>query len=254
MKKRFTNNYAIPGNMPLITVIIVVYNAANSLEETILSVINQTYANTELCIIDGGSTDGTLDIIKKYDSRITYWVSEADKGIYDAMNKGITVAKGDWIYFLGSGDILLNVLHKIAGLMTDERCIYYGNVYRNDLKKVFNGRYSAYKLAVTNICHQAIFYPLNVLRKHNYNIYYKSLADHDLNMRCFGDKTLRFKYLPELISIYEGNGFSEENQLVDPFLNDKLKIIQSNFSFLVYIYAYLRTRTARLIKPGYLKK
>lgn len=254
MKNGLSYKHAMHRNAPLITVIIVVYNAADSIEASILSVLNQTYSNIELCIIDGGSTDGTLDIIKKYSDRISYWISEPDRGIYDAMNKGIIAATGKWIYFLGSGDILLNVLHKIAGLMNDGTCIYYGNVYRNDLNKVYNGRYSAYKLAVTNICHQAIFYPLEVLRKYNYNIQYKSLADHDLNMRCFGDKSLRFKYIPELISIYEGNGFSEENRLVDPFLSDKLKIIQSNFSFLVYIYAYLRTRTARLIKPNYLKE
>ncbi|RCH55906.1 glycosyltransferase [Mucilaginibacter hurinus] len=239
---------------PLISVIIVVYNDAHHIEQSILSVLNQTYNNVELCIIDGGSTDGTIDIIKKYDDQIAYWVSEADKGIYDAMNKGINAVKGDWIYFLGSGDILLNVMHKIATKLTDKKCIYYGNVYRNDLAKIYNGKYSVYKLAVTNICHQAIFYPLQALRKYQYNIHYKSMADHDLNIRCYGDKDLRFEYMPVLISIYEGDGYSESNGLVDPFLDDKLKVIQANFSFLVFIYAFLRTKTAKLLKPNYLKK
>ncbi len=87
-------------NLPLVTVITVVLNGMGYLEKTIQSVINQTYPNVEYIIIDGGSTDGTLDIIKKYEDQISYWVSEQDNGIYDAMNKGIDVATGDYIQFL----------------------------------------------------------------------------------------------------------------------------------------------------------
>lgn len=94
--------------LPLITVITVVYNGAKNLEETIKSILNQTYPNVEYIIIDGGSTDGTLDIIKKYEDKIDYWVSEPDEGIYDAMNKGIVVALGDFYTFLGSDDLLVN--------------------------------------------------------------------------------------------------------------------------------------------------
>lgn len=82
-------------NNPLISVVTVSYNAVLTIEQTILSVINQTYPHIEYIIIDGGSTDGTVDIIKKYANRIAYWVSEPDKGIYDAMNKGIRTAKGE---------------------------------------------------------------------------------------------------------------------------------------------------------------
>ncbi|RYZ97539.1 MAG: glycosyltransferase [Sphingobacteriaceae bacterium] len=253
MNKDETLIVAKSGNTPLISVIIVVFNAAEHIELSILSVLNQDHKNIELCIIDGGSNDGTVDIIKKYADSISYWVSEPDKGIYDAMNKGINAVKGDYIYFLGSGDILLNVMHKLAGKLTDSNCIYYGNVYRDDLDKVYNGKYTAYKLAVTNICHQAIFYPLSVLKKYSYNIEYKSMADHDLNIRCYGDKELRFEYIPLLISIYKGDGYSVSNSLSDPFLHDKLKIIQANFSFLVYIYAFLRTKTAKLVKSNYPK-
>ena len=87
-----------------ITIITVSYNAATSIEPTILSVINQTYPNIEYIVIDGGSNDGTVDIIKKYQNKISYWVSEPDKGIYDAMNKGIRMATGDWINFMNAGD------------------------------------------------------------------------------------------------------------------------------------------------------
>lgn len=89
---------------PLISIITVVYNGEKYLEQTIQSVINQTYKNIEYIVIDGGSTDGTLDIIKKYEEHISYWVSESDKGLYDAMNKGIGVAKGELIGMINSDD------------------------------------------------------------------------------------------------------------------------------------------------------
>ena len=93
---------------PLISVVTVVYNGEKTLEQTILSVVNQTYNNVEYIIIDGGSKDNTLDIIKKYEDKIDYWQSEPDKGIYDAMNKGIKLATGEFIYILGCDDFLID--------------------------------------------------------------------------------------------------------------------------------------------------
>lgn len=88
----------------MISVITVSYNAVSTIEQTILSVINQTYSNIEYIIIDGGSTDGTIDIIRRYEDKIAYWVSEPDRGIYDAMNKGASKANGEYIAFLNSDD------------------------------------------------------------------------------------------------------------------------------------------------------
>jgi glycosyltransferase involved in cell wall biosynthesis len=91
-------------NKPLLTVITVVFNGAATLEHTIRSVIEQTYGNVEHIIIDGGSTDTTLEILRKYEGSVDYWVSEKDAGIYDAMNKGIALARGDYIGMLNSDD------------------------------------------------------------------------------------------------------------------------------------------------------
>ncbi|RQO36107.1 glycosyltransferase [Herminiimonas sp. KBW02] len=90
---------------PLVTIITAVFNGEKTIEQTILSVISQSYNNLEYIIIDAGSTDGTIDIIKKYEHAINYWVSEPDGGIYDAWNKGVALASGTWIAFLGSDDL-----------------------------------------------------------------------------------------------------------------------------------------------------
>ena len=87
-----------------VSVITISYNAVSVIEDTIQSVLNQSYKDIEYIIIDGGSTDGTVDIIKKYQDKINYWVSEPDNGIYDAMNKGIDKATGEWINFMNAGD------------------------------------------------------------------------------------------------------------------------------------------------------
>ncbi|MBS1544518.1 MAG: glycosyltransferase [Bacteroidetes bacterium] len=103
-------------NTPLITVITSVFNGADYLEETILSVIDQTYSPIEYIVIDGGSTDGTLDILRRYHAKITLWISERDTGIYDAWNKALKHAKGEWLCFIGSDDFFLdsNVIEKIV--------------------------------------------------------------------------------------------------------------------------------------------
>jgi len=103
-------------NKPLISVVTVVFNGAETLEHTIRSVIEQTYSNVEHIIVDGGSTDATLDILRKYEINIDYWVSEKDKGIYDAMNKGILLAGGEYVGMLNSDDYFAdpNALEVIA--------------------------------------------------------------------------------------------------------------------------------------------
>ncbi|MCJ8166402.1 glycosyltransferase [Pontibacter sp. E15-1] len=95
-------------DFPRVTIVTAVYNGAAYLEQTILSILSQTYKNIEYIIIDGGSSDSTLDIIKKYDDRISFWISEPDKGIYDAWNKAILLATGEWIAFVGADDVVLS--------------------------------------------------------------------------------------------------------------------------------------------------
>jgi glycosyltransferase involved in cell wall biosynthesis len=118
------------NSTPLITVITVTFNAGEKLERTIQSVINQTLKDVEFIVIDGGSTDKTTDIIRKYENKITYWISEEDQGIFDAMNKGINISSGQWINFMNAGDCFIEneTLARISPYL-DRTCadIVYGN-------------------------------------------------------------------------------------------------------------------------------
>lgn len=95
-------------HLPLVTIITAVFNGAKTLEQTILSVISQSYKNVEFIVIDGGSTDETMEVLKKYEHAIDYWISEPDTGIYNAWNKGVRLSQGEWICFLGADDYLWN--------------------------------------------------------------------------------------------------------------------------------------------------
>lgn len=234
-------------NQPRISVITVVFNAEGKIKPTIESVTTQDYRNIEYIVIDGGSTDNTVASIKEHEHKIAYWKSEPDKGIYDAMNKGIAAATGDWIYFLGAGDTMLNSTVNVAMYLTDKNTVYYGDVYRLDQLRLYDGKFSPFKLAVNNICQQAIFYPAAALKKYKFDTRYKIQADHHLNMLLYGDKQFRFKYIPVVICKYEGAGLSETTW-DKPFFRDKMGIVHSNFPFVVYLYAQLRRFIAKKIK------
>jgi len=117
-----------------ISVITVCYNAVDTIEETIKSVIGQTYPDIEYIVIDGGSKDGTVDIIKKYADKIAYWVSEPDKGIYDAMNKGIAVASGDYINMMNSGDTFVSdeTVEKAVAIFPKDADVIFGDSIEKD--------------------------------------------------------------------------------------------------------------------------
>lgn len=194
--------------LPKISVIIVVFNGIKTIENAIRSVLMQTYKNMELVIIDGGSIDGTVEILKKYNSQIGFWKSEPDKGIYDAMNKGILNSTGDWIYFLGSDDTLLdgNVIEK-AFNDNIEADFIYGNVWKNNKK--YDGPFDKSKILIRNISHQCIFYKKTIHKKLGYyNTSYKIFADWDFNLRCFFNSEILTVYKDILIANFAEGGIS----------------------------------------------
>ncbi len=189
--------------LPLITVITVVYNGAKYLEETILSVINQTYPNVEYIIIDGGSTDGTPDIIKKYEDYIDYWVSEKDKGIYDAMNKGIDLIQGQAHLYLNSGDYFVGDVINIA---PKSYPVFYKVKYYNIFGKLQTIRFKNYKLQLPN-CHQGILFESKNIK---FNTKYKISAD----LQYYYDHGYKNKYFYKVTPGYiyfDNNGINKKN-------------------------------------------
>jgi glycosyltransferase involved in cell wall biosynthesis len=179
-----------PG-LPLISVITVVYNRLKYLEEAILSVLKQTYNNIEYIVIDGGSTDGTLDIIKKYDNRIDYWISEPDKGMYFALNKGIQLTNGELIGICHSDDYYFSneVIEHLVNMHEKENA----DVYHGDMISISDEGSSSDRI-VSNAdlitkTHNSIIHPTTFVKRelfYNmgfYNTKYRSAADYELMIR-----------------------------------------------------------------------
>ena len=221
-----------------ISIITVCLNAAQTIENAIISVISQPYPNIEYIIIDGKSTDGTSDIINKYRDRISVYVSEKDEGIYDAMNKGIGLATGDFIYFLGSDDILYPkaISEVTERLDRNLNAIYYGNVILSPSGKWFGGKFSKWRLIHKNITHQSIFYPSIVLKEDMFNCKYKLFADWDLNLRLWS-KHQNFIYIPVTIAKFHEGGRSYS--LDSLFLKDQPRLIKKYFGILPITYFFL---------------
>lgn len=189
-----------------ISVVTVSYNAVHEIEETILSVLNQTYSNIEYIIIDGGSTDGTVDIIRKYADQLAYWISEPDKGIYDAMNKGIAAATGDYINFMNAGDIFSNndVLNQFVPNLHDHPDIVYGscNIKLNgDTAHTRPMPISALKKKMP-FCHQACFVSTPFHQKHMFDASFKVLADYNMFYNAYKNGA-KFQYIPICVANYD---------------------------------------------------
>jgi glycosyltransferase involved in cell wall biosynthesis len=222
-----------------ISIITVVYNAHKYLEETMQSVINQTYQNVEYIIIDGGSTDGTLDIIKKYENRIDYWVSEKDKGIYDAMNKGIDLASGEWINFMNAGDCFFDnkVLSNLFQNDLKDIDLFYGNhAVKNEntsLLKEVNVKNNNYKRNIP-FCHQSLFVKSDLLKNNLFDLQFKIAADYEQFLRL-KSKNMQILHIPLTISIYLDGGISSVSR--EKLINEYYKIMKKYFPiYATFIY------------------
>lgn len=207
----------------MISVITVTLNAEKTLEDTLISIIRQTYQNFEIVAIDGGSTDSTIDIFKKYNAYIGTMISEPDSGIYNAMNKGIRAAKGDFLFFLNAQDTLYsaNVFAKIVDAFNSKNrpLIVFGDVFFTNKTYIPHAKLlqipnmvKSYKNAGYEdpaICHQAIFYHKKLFESIGaYDEKYKIYADFDFNIRAFYYAQKRYTYIPEIISNFDLGGIS----------------------------------------------
>ena len=206
---------------PLLTFIIPTLNSEKTLQCALDSILCQEYGDLEILVVDSVSKDGTMDIVRAYagkDARIRF-LSEPDKGIYDAMNKGITLARGEWIYFLGSDDRLYDpqVLNAVTGdLRSDNFDLVYGNILTDKDKTVpYAGSFTYEKLLKKNMSHQAIFCNKRVFdRVGRFNTRYKGFADWDWTLRCFQDPAIRARHIDRVIAEFNTSGVSSVYDLL----------------------------------------
>ena len=200
-----------------VSIITVVYNGVSTIEKTIKSVINQKYSNIEYIIIDGASTDGTQELIQKYANYIDIFISEEDKGLYYAMNKGISNASGDIIGILNSDDLYVNtaIVQVADYYKKHEVDIVYGNalwfggsekteLYNcNDIEELW------YRMAIP---HPATFVKREIYEQYGlFNIKYRISADYDLMLRLYS-QNLKFGHIDEVITYFRRGGMSVKKQ------------------------------------------
>ena len=203
---------------PLISIITVAYNNKFGLEETIKSVISQTWKNFEFVIIDGNSNDGSKELLESYSSQIDFWVSEPDKGIYNAMNKGIRKASGEYLIFMNSGDRFSanDILEKIIPHFNNEDIVYGNAYYELENRKKYEykipPKITIGSLLKEPICHQSAFFRKELFEKYGmYDENNKIASDWTFMMDIFVHHNISQKYINVFISIFEKTGISSTN-------------------------------------------
>ena len=228
---------------PLFSIITITYNAERWLEQTILSVLSQSYAGIEYIVIDGGSTDGTVEIIRRYASGITYWVSEPDKGIYDAMNKGIQRATGDYVWFINAGDSFYaaNTVQQVATLIEGKKRwpdILYGETDIVDeagrslgLRRLRTPKRLSWKRFRMGmlVCHQSFVVKRAIVPM--YDLQYRYSADFDWCIRVMKQShTLHNTHL--VLIDYLNEGMTTRNHRAS---------LRERFRIMCRHYGYVRT-------------
>lgn len=196
----------------LFSVVTICYNSVDIIERTLCSVISQTSKSIDYIIIDGGSTDGTNDIICKYKSGINYYISGPDLGIYDAMNKGIEASKGKYLIFLNAGDVFIHsmiieeVENKIRSSETVSDIIYGDVIYKYVFgeKYVFSQKLSKIRYDMV-FSHQSVFVKSEILKKRLFNLSYRLAADYDFLLWAYINN-YSFRYIDVPISVVDASG------------------------------------------------
>jgi glycosyltransferase involved in cell wall biosynthesis len=217
-----------------ISVITVCRNAEHTIETTIKSVLGQTCKTIEYVIIDGKSTDKTLNIIRKYKAGIDVLVSEPDKGIYDAMNKGVKKCTGDWIYFLNSGDtfynqdVITNISRELSKIKDAD--LVYGNI-STDQGLIKFSRVNRFFLIRGTICHQAMFIRKKLFSEFGFfNLNYKIASDYEWLLRIIYTYKRKIKYVDRIIADYSLTGISNNSDFRSQTLSEYSQIRGHYFS------------------------
>ncbi|MEI7436094.1 MAG: glycosyltransferase [bacterium] len=213
-----------------ISVITVCRNSHRDIQEAAVSVLPALGAKDEWVVQDGASTDGTVEFLRGIGDPRLRAESRSDGGIYDAMNRAAERAAGNFFLFLGADDRLKIHLDEVRGYLKNARAIYYGDVWRMNTGDRYAGVFDSAKLARTNICQQAIFYPKTAFDGREFDVHYTRQADWVFNMACFTDPSLKFEYVPLLMAEYAQGGASSI-EMDEAFQRDYRRLLKKHFSF-----------------------
>lgn len=242
-----------------ISIVTINYNNVNGLQQTVQSVFDQTWHDIEYIIIDGGSTDGSVDIIKNNKEKFYYWVSEGDKGPYDAMNKGINQVTGDYVLFLNSGDYLFdsNVIKNFIHLNPTDDLVYGDCAIISEngkqSRKVMTSIYTIGEALTNTINHQSIFYSGRLFKGgKRYDINYKIVADWILTNEFVFELNCTLCKINLIIAVYDLNGISSNNEerkkerkkYTDLKYDDKFNLLLTDYKSLKLKY--------NIIKKGFI--
>lgn len=211
-----------------VSVITVTYNAGPLLSRTLDSVVRQTYAEKELIVVDGQSTDGTLSVIRQYSTHIARWVSEPDGGIYDAMNKGVRMASGEWIIFMNAGDTFASddVLSRIFSMSDADADIIYGDVVKDGAVKSAPDHYHIYHRML--FCHQSAFAKRQLLLSTPFDTRHRLSADHKFFITQYLQGA-HFRHIDLPVSIFDTGGISNSRRSAG--LRDNMRVMTETVPF-----------------------
>ncbi|WP_372719111.1 glycosyltransferase family 2 protein [Novipirellula sp.] len=247
---------------PAISIIIPTYQAGETLENVLESITTQSSQDYEVLIMDGGSSDNTATIASRYCQRYPQirFHSEPDQGVYHAMNKGIQIARGQWLLFLGSDDLLYrhDTLERVLPVLGDDDDVVYGNVYSTRFGGIYDGEFDNEKIINKNISHQSILFNRRTFATLGYyDPAYKVVADWEFNFRWFLSKQIRKRHIDETISNYADGGMSSRHDdllfqqnrmlLYLRYGKEQLKLSTKNSILLSELKRALRTRNLRLL-------
>ena len=217
--------------MPLFSIITINYNNSEGLQRTIESVISQSFKDYEFIVIDGKSTDNSVLVLEKFKPYFTFCVSEKDKGIYDAQNKGIQKATGNYLIFMNSGDCFSenDILQKTALFINENKHykIYYGNVNLLEKNGIETTHYPPPNLDIdylyfNSLNHQSCFIDKKLFEKYgDYNLNYKICADYDFFLKILVKENNAYCYFNETICKYENFGLSKNSSVFDDLVNER---------------------------------